>query len=282
MKKIILFVLIAGIFTPGAFTQSGQEFDTDWYSFELEAELGVIKFLNHTLQFGETGTEFNYVTQGGQEILFPFERYEAGIRLFDNHVIRFLYQPFVVPTHVTFREDVTIDGTTFNSGTAMNLTYDFSFWRASYTYDFFAEEHIELGVGLSLQLRNASIRFEAVNGSALTTGQNLGPVPALNITAAWQFDNGLYAGTDITGIFASSAFINGADFDFEGSLLDASLRGGLRINEFADAFVNFRFLGGSAVGNSEYDATYWSENQTSYTENYLATITVTLGAKFRP
>lgn len=100
-----------------------------------EAELGFISILNHTLQNGDDSTNFNYIEQGGQDILFPYSRYQLGLK-YKKNMFNFLYQPLEVITNVTFREDVKIDDTTFSSGTPMELTYSFPYWRLTYLYDF--------------------------------------------------------------------------------------------------------------------------------------------------
>ena len=46
-----------------------------------------------------------------------------------------------------------------------------------------------------------------------------------------------------------------------------------------EAFLNARFLGGSAAGISQYPDQYWTESQDNETANYLATGSLTLGAR---
>ena len=82
-------------------------------------------------------------------------------------------------------------------------------------------------------------------------------------------------------MYASSAFINGADFEFEGSILDASLRAGYRLKYGMDIFMNLRFLGGSAAGVSEYEYENWTDSVEKATANYLATTSLTLGLTVR-
>jgi hypothetical protein len=97
-----------------------------------------------------------------------------------------------------------------------------------------------------LQIRNASIVFKSIAGTAteLYVSQNLGLVPALAIYSQYRFPFGLVLTADIAGIYASSAFFNGADFEFEGSILDASLRMGYELPNGLELFGNVRFFGG--------------------------------------
>lgn len=243
----------------------------------LEAEAGAAKVLYHTYRVGEAGTEFDFVANGGQEILSPFQRFTAVLGLGDRHALRFLYQPLTLSTSIVARADFTIDDTTFLEGEAVDIVYGFPFYRLTYLYDFLPSE-AELSVGAALQLRNASILFTTVDGQKRAVSQNLGPVPALSVAGRLPFGDGFFAAFDATGIYASSALFNGADFDFEGSLLDASLRLGATPREGVEVYANLRFVGGSAAGVSQYPNLYWTQSTEKSTANYLATAALTLGA----
>ncbi|KGE73300.1 hypothetical protein [Spirochaeta lutea] len=270
----------------GLFGEAPPAPDTPPVSIYAEAELGAVKILHHVIQVGQDGTEFNYLTQGGQELLLPFQRLAAGLELGTRNRIQVLYQPLEVVTNVRFREDVTVDGITFAQGSPMQLTYSFPFYRLSWWYDFIADPRLDLSAGISLQLRNASIRFQNLEAAAgttaagqLTVSQNLGLVPALNLYAGYRFASGFGLSLDVVGIYAGSAFINGADFDFEGSLLDASLRASYPVKDLGEAFVNLRFLGGTSRGTSQYPDQFWTQSIEKFTMNNLATLALTLGAR---
>ncbi|MBI9101772.1 MAG: hypothetical protein JEY99_05115 [Spirochaetales bacterium] len=285
MKKItgilILFVIANMAFANDSLINR----EDSKIKFFLESELGTVKVNYHTILIGSesegTGTTFDYVTEGGQEILYKFERFNLGFILDKQYKFSFLYQPLEVVTEVTFKEDVKIDNVTFASGTPMEVSYGFPFYRITYGYDFFPADEIDLGIGGALQLRNASLVFKEIAGDQMTVSQNLGPVPAINLFGKYTLNNGLFFQTDITGLYASSAFINGADFEFEGSILDASLRTGYTLKHDIDLFLNLRFLGGSAAGKSEYDYENWTDSVEKETANYLATTSLTFGITIR-
>jgi len=270
MKKILAVIVAFG----AVFAAAAQESPV---SLSLEAEGGAVKVLLHTYRVGESGTEFDFVKNGGQEILYPFQRFTASVGFLDRHQVKFLYQPLELATQTVAGADFTIDTVTFPDGEPVDVVYSFPFYRATYLFDFI-DGDANLSVGAALQLRNASIRFTSVDGSLRAVSQNLGPVPAIAVAGKLPFDNGLFVGFEATGLYASSAIINGADFEFEGSILDASVRAGAKLDEKAEAFVNLRFLGGSAAGVSEYPSLYWTQSTEKSTANYLATVTLTLGA----
>ncbi len=253
------------------------------YQLSLDYELGFVKVLQNTIQIGQNGTKFNYVTQGGEEILFPFSRYQAELTLGNRSHFILLYQPLLLQTQtrVPAGGSVTIDDVTFGSNANLDLTYSFPFWRFSYLYDVVNTPRFLLGLGGSLQLRNASIRFENTDGSQLTVSQNLGPVPILKVHAKYLLPSGIFFEAVADGFYASSAFFNGATFSFEGSILDASLRTGIQLKRGIEVFANLRFVGGTATGNSQYAGTYWTDSRSTYTDNRLATLAVTLGATVR-
>ncbi len=281
MKKTMLILLSLLLLTiPMLAANSLINSEDAKVKFNFDFETGLFGVLAHTYQSGSTAEgayNFDFVKEGGQDILLPFERYVAGITINDRHKISLLYQPLEVNTSVTFRDDVMIDSVIFSSGTPMEIKYGFPFYRFTYSYTFVKNDALELAAGLALQARNASIVFKEVSGEQMTVSQNVGPVPAINLYGRYNFNSGLYLSLDATGLYASSALINGASFTFEGSILDASLRAGYPLRDGVDVFANLRFLGGTAKGESEYIERTWTEPTESYTSNVLSTTSFTLG-----
>lgn len=284
MHKRTSMLLVIALFIAGI---GGAAFAQDaGLSVRLEAEAGAVKVFYHTYRSGaavDGNTNFDLVTMGGQEILYPFQRLSAELGIGERHRVRLLYQPLELSTQTVAREGFMIDDVDFAAGTPVDIVYSFPFYRATYLYDLLPGPAY-LGVGGALQLRNASIRFTGFEDPGTTqpvraVSQNLGPVPALAVYGEFPLGAGFYAGFELTGLYASSALINGADFEFEGSILDASARVGLELRPGLSAFLNLRFLGGSAAGVSQYPDRFWTESQSDATSNYLATGTVTLGAR---
>lgn len=243
------------------------------YKISLSAELGTVFVASHKIQFGATGTLFDFVEDGNQNVLFPFSRFTAELRLFDRHAVVFLYQPLEVFTEAVVDRDVTVYDVTFLAGTPMKLKYGFSFYRASYLYYFIKENNMELGAGLSLQIRNASISFASADGEQFVTSQNIGPVPIIKLAGKYTFDNGIWTGLEADGFYASSEFFNGASFPFEGAIWDISGRAGIELKNGIKPFVNVRFLAGGAKGTSRYE----DAEGDGFANNWLNTLSLTLG-----
>ncbi|WP_319755460.1 hypothetical protein [uncultured Sphaerochaeta sp.] len=268
-KKLILTLTLLSFSALSLFAFSFTPF--------VETEQGTIGLLHHTFQNGAAGDEFDFIKQGGQNNLYPFSRYTVGARIEDKHRLWFTYQPLQLDTAVNFKSNnVKIGDKTFEG--PMELTYSFPFYRATYTYDLLGKyEEAYLGVGLALQIRNASIQFREVDGEDSFISQNVGLVPALAIYSEYRFPFGLTLSADIAGSYANLAYINGADYAFEGSILDASLRMDYAIEDGFSLFANARFFGGTADGESDNDASNWTESTEAYTKNNIASLTFSTG-----
>jgi hypothetical protein len=286
MKRLLLVLSVSLIAMTGLFAEESW-INTEDAPVQVFAELegGFVSVLGHTIKIGSGGIDFDYVNQGGQDVLFPFKRFTFGATLFDRHRVSFLYQPLEVNTTVRMKDDIIIDGVTFNNtaadGERLDLKYGFPFYRASYSYDLLSDENKVLGVGGALQIRNASIIFASGDGTKVTVSQNVGVVPALHVYSRLELDSGLNFTADATGIYASSAIINGASYQFEGSLLDASLRMGYRLKGNNEIYGALRFVGGTSDGTTQDTDRSWSESVEKYTANNLALLTVSMGLAIR-
>ncbi|MBN1656590.1 MAG: hypothetical protein JXA30_22655 [Deltaproteobacteria bacterium] len=243
------------------------------------AEFGFIGVAAHRIQFGNTGTEFDYVKEGGQDVLFFFSRYSLEITLFQAHNVSFLYQPLDIESSVILDRDIVIDEQQFDRDAPVNLRYGFDFYRIGYDYDLFAEypEH-RLSLGAALQIRNATIDFSSADGELRRTQRDVGPVPLLRLRGMYSFQNGWWLGAEVDGFYAPIKYINGGDSDVEGAILDSSVRLGYNLHRSMDVFANIRYLGGGAEGTSKDD----SDRGDGFVSNWLHTLSFTIGIKVKP
>ncbi|MFA9470680.1 MAG: hypothetical protein ACERNK_08915 [Deltaproteobacteria bacterium] len=248
--------------------------NVEWF---LGAELGFLAVVSHIVQLSNDGTRFDYRDEGGQDVLFPFFRLSTDLKFKGRHTIVFLYQPLKLTGETVLSQDTTFDGIVFPAGTPLNSTYGFPFWRISYLYDFLRRPGDEVSIGVSLQIRNATITFTSADGTLRADRRDIGPVPALKFRGRWGFESGVWWGTEIDGIYAPISGINGSDEEITGALLDASLRVGYDFTDRVAGFFNLRYLGGGAVGTESNP----SPPSDGYTKNWLHFITVSLGVEFR-
>jgi hypothetical protein len=241
-------------------------------------ESGFVAPLAHTIQFGKQGTRFDYVEDGGQDVLFPTVRLSAEATFGGAHTLIFLYQPLNLETRETLREDLTVDDVTFAAGTPIDLRYGFDYYRVSYLYDLVRSRcgH-RLSLGGSLQLRDAVIDFTSADGSERRTNRDVGPVPLVKVRGRAQIAPPFWLALEADGMYAPVKYINGGRSDVVGAILDVSGQVGYRVAAPLDVFLGVRYIGGGAKGTSKSDAERGPGD--GYTSNWIHLVTSTIGAR---
>jgi hypothetical protein len=281
-RGVILLLLLALALAPALAEESWLNRPDSKVRFQGSLELGFLSVVYHTIQFGQSGTEFDYVKNGGQDVYFPFQRISGEVDFGPRHKLVLLYQPIDVRTEVRFLTPVTVYDVTFTpvapEGLPMELRYGFDFYRVSYLFDFWKDPRNELAAGLSLQMRDAVIVFAQKDGAKIVSNENVGPVPILKFRVKRYLGPVFWLGSEIDGFYASGRFITGSTNDFVGAILDASLRAGFTPKEPLDVFLNVRYIGGGAVGTEETAAVGGVDG---YTRNWLNTVSLSLGVTVR-
>jgi hypothetical protein len=245
------------------------------YAVELTAELGLLAPMSHRIQLGTGGDDLNYVREAGQDILFPFARPTAALR-WRRQTFTLVYQPLDLNTTESLDRDLQVNGTVFPAGRPIDFRYGFSFWRLSWADRVVNRDDLEIGLGLGLQIRNATIGFTSVDGSQSEFNRDIGPVPLLEFEVRKAFESGLHLEAEVDGFYAPIKYLNGRDVDVEGAIADIQLRAGLDVAEPTMVFLGLRYLGGGASGTGTPDG-----SGDGYTENWLHFATLTLGARVR-
>jgi hypothetical protein len=245
----------------------------------LLLEVGGLAPLAHTIQFSKTGTKFDYVDEGGQDNVFFFWRPSAELTLGGAHTIVLLYQPLNIESRVYLDRDISVDGAVFGEGSGLDLRYGFDFYRISYLYDFLADTaRHEFAIGLSLQMRNATIDFTSTDGSVHRSNRDIGPVPAVKVRGRWAITSRAWIGGEADAVYAPIKYINGSNTDVEGAFFDVSVRAGYLVVRSLDLFLNVRYLGGGAEGTSKDN----DGPGDGYTSNWLHLLTFSLGMAWAP
>ncbi|MBN1760372.1 MAG: hypothetical protein JW863_18735 [Chitinispirillaceae bacterium] len=241
--------------------------------FRTVAELGFLSVVSHKIQFSNNGTYFNYVEDGGQDVLFPVTRLSAEMDVGKRNTFILLYQPLRIETTTLLRNDLVVDNHRFQAGEGIDLLYNFPFYRASYLRELLADnKKWDLAIGLTLQIRNATISFESTDGTGYRTNRDVGIVPALKVRGLANLTENWFVGLEADGIYAPISYLNGSDNEVVGAILDASLRAGTNVR-LGTLFANVRYLGGGAVGTSTRDI--WPGD--GYVKNWLHFIIGSLG-----
>lgn len=238
------------------------------------AEFGFLFTADHFIRFGVDGSRIDYRRDGGQDNLYAFGRLSAELDVRRRHHVTLLYQPLELVTREVASRDLRIDGLTFPSGTPMQFRYGFPFFRAGWHYDVLAAPDRELSFGAALQLRNATIDFESLDGRLFRGRSDVGIVPLLRARGRFPIGaSGAFFAFEVDGFYAPISVLNGSDNEVTGAILDASVRVGWRVRPHVDLFVNLRYLGGGATGQG--DPTPTSDGSQS---NWLNFVAITGGA----
>lgn len=261
--------------TIGAHAQPAQLDGGRAYGIELNAELGFLAPLSHTIQLSRGGDVLDYVKDGGQNNLFPLVRPTAAVR-WRRQTFTLLWQPLDLNTTVTLDEPLTVNATTFPAGRPLDLRYGFSFWRLSWGDRVVVRDHAELTLGLGLQIRNATIGFASVDGALGEFNRDIGPVPLLELEVRRWFDDGVFVEAEFDGFYAPIKYLNGRGVDVEGAIADFQVRGGLALADPASVWLGLRYLGGGASGTGTPEGT-----GDGYVANWLHFLTLTVGARLR-
>jgi hypothetical protein len=280
MRNKVFFSIILCITALPLFSAAAETGNTGGQSdirFRAITEFGFLGVLSHKIQFGKTGTDFNYVKNGGQDVLFPVGRFSIEADAGDRNTFILLYQPLRLATQDLLRNDLTVDNYTFPASRGVNFLYDFPFYRASYLRELLPKKNdFTLAVGATIQIRNATISFESLDGSGFRANRNIGVVPALKTRGSFKLTQQFYLGLEADGIYAPVSYLNGSDNEVKGAILDASIRAGAKIKP-GDVFLNVRYLGGGATGTSTGDV--WPGD--GYVKNWLHFLIVSTGFVYR-
>jgi hypothetical protein len=249
--------------------------DSSAVRFRGIAEFGMLSVVSHRIQFGKNGTDFDYVSDGGQDVLFQVARYSVEMDVGRRNTFILLYQPLALETTGLLKSPVIFDSLTFPaSPSGINCFYGFPFYRASWLRELLPDNaRNRLAVGLTLQIRNATISFESTDGALFRTNRDVGLVPAFKVRGRTNLTDRFFLGMEADGIYAPVSYLNGSDNEVVGAILDASVRAGWRVRDPGTVFVNLRYLGGGATGTSTREV--WPGD--GYVKNWLHFMFFTAG-----
>lgn len=282
-SKSVVFILLIGL--AFSFSLSAESHERNSIDISATAEIGILKVLYHDIQIGEGTHRFNYMTEGGQELLQLYNRFEVEGLIASRHEVSFLYQPLTLLTQTRVDKNITIDDITFKEDTPLDLKYGFDFFRGTYRYRFLDNGTWRASAGMALQLRNASIIFDGFDTSgdeARVVTQDLGPVPVLSFSARRDDPRGFFLETGLDGFYAPVRYLNLRDVDVIGWLYDGAVRVGVSMDDYGEFYVSLRFLGGGADGTAS-SRTRWTQSKQDprYTRNNLNLAVLSLGVRLK-
>ncbi|MCC7126406.1 MAG: hypothetical protein IT178_16270 [Acidobacteria bacterium] len=126
----------------------------------------------------ETGTPFSIVDLIGNDAT-PAWRAEVAVNFNDKHGVRLTYAPLEVTGTGVPAVPISFAGGAFAAGTPTDATYNFSSYRATYRYRFFAGDRWTWRVGVTGFVRDARVALAQPGVTAEDT--DVGLVPLLHV-----------------------------------------------------------------------------------------------------
>ena len=269
--------LLASALSPASATENTSLLNPSGATWTLHPhyEIGTLAPLTNRIQVGKKGTDFDYIEDGGQNNLFQFQRFEMWFQKNGQHHLGFLLQPcdLRTTTEVLPGKQLQFYNVVFPENTPMAFRYGFDYYRATYMYDWREGISEQLSFGVGLQIRNATLNFQSLDGELQNSNRDIGFVPLLTTAGKFERENNLWWGFDAGGAFAPIKYINGSESDIVGALLDASIRGGMHLKQGTDTFVNLRYIGGGSEGTDSNP----DPGQPAYVLNWLNFVTLSVG-----
>lgn len=240
---------------------------------QASVEVGALGIINHRIRLSKSGTLFDFKSQGGQENLYPFYRFQVAYSLSSGASLLFLYQPLEINTSVTLKDAVIFDEQGFPKDSNLETKYSFPFYRVSYLSNTLANWG-GLKLGGALQIRNANIVFSSTDGSRRRDRADIGPVPLL--VASWKstFSPNNIFSFDIATMYAPVKYLNGSDSEVVGAFTDAAFGLHQKLSEQKSISLKIRYLGGGASGEPDDVKTPYGDN---FSSNWIDAVSFSLG-----
>ena len=248
---------------------------SDDTTYDLNVDGGFLAVLNHRIQFSENNTYFNYVEDGGQDVLFAYQRLTGEMGRAGDYRLKFVYQPIDLRTSNVLEEELRVDNVVFPVGTPMDFRYSFPYYRGTYLWNIMASDSFELYGGLGLQIRNATIEFKSASGDQYVASRDVGPVPLFAVAGLYKFSAQSVLDFEAEGNYANTAFINGDDESaVRGAIFDAAVAWRRVVSKKMSVLARVRYVSGGAEGTSDEE-----DNATSdgYNSNWIDLLAVNAG-----
>jgi len=203
-------------------------------------ETGGAVVLQNDGRYGADGTAFDASDTGQDRNLAVVQRTSVELGL-GRHRVVLLYAPLELATRTRFDDAFVFNDTTFAPGTVLDHRYLFDGYRASYMYDVVQERELSLGLGASLQIRNADVAFSAVDGSGFVQESNIGLVFALKARLRYAPNDCVWGQLEADA-FSTFGLVDGVS----GGIYDVALTLGVPVAPPLDVMFTARLLGGGA------------------------------------
>jgi hypothetical protein len=160
-----------------------------------------------------------------------------------KHSFSILAAPLTIEYEGETPYNIRFQDTDFFKGEALKITYRFDSYRLTYRYNFLRMEKLKMGAGLTLKVRDASIRFVSVDKNDVKS--NLGVVPLINFAFRYLPSKSTAITLDGDALAAPM-----------GRAADIALFFNKEVYKHLWLKGGYRFLEGGSDGNSVYNFSF--------------------------
>lgn len=132
---------------------------------------------------GTSGTRLSLVNDLDADAA-PYARTRVGATFGRRHDVFVTWAPVRLEASGVLERDVRFRGVNFAAGSLVHARYVFDSYRATYRYRLLRSERLDLYVGGTAFVRDASISLQ---GASFAEKTNVGFVPLLSFRVAWRF-----------------------------------------------------------------------------------------------
>jgi len=150
--------------------------------FDVEAGVAITGY--NDVRIPGTGGTFLSLSDELESSSIFFSRIKVGYRFGSRSEILALYAPLQFTYKGTVDRDIVFQGETYLVGIPITATYKFNSYRLSYRYYILKNDKFDVGVGLTLKVRDALIGLRG--GGLESQKTDLGVVPLINFNVHWK------------------------------------------------------------------------------------------------
>jgi hypothetical protein len=175
-SKTALFVLAIFLFFSSSETCA---------QLKLDIETGVVfSGYNDVRIPNETGTKIS-LTDDLKTDPNIFSRAKLIYKINDKHTLTALAAPLRLEADGSINKTVRFYGEEFPPNIKLKSIYRFDSYRLTYRYKFYDNKNMQVGLGFTAKIRDASISLKGANKEA--EKKNTGFVPLINFRGEWRF-----------------------------------------------------------------------------------------------
>ncbi len=207
----------------------------------VQYETGPAYIAQNDGEYGASGTRYGADDVGQRDNLSLSRRTSLELAR-GRHRAILLYAPFESSTKVTLARDLQFRDTLFVAGTVVEHRYLFDGYRASYLYRLLQRGPVTVETGGSLQVRNAEVAFDSLDGAQRAAENDIGLVFAAKARFWYRPAVNTWWAALEADAFSTFGLVPGV----RGAIYDVQLAAGYPVAKGVDVVFGARLLGGGA------------------------------------